>query len=107
MIIEHRPASGRAKRALPAWVLGAIVAAYILIVLNRTLWSEVHAALEGSRGVSGFWALSVTVYCRLIGNLVLTLALVAWPAVGKAFLALLNPVPAANPYYPQAFGARL
>jgi lipid A ethanolaminephosphotransferase len=107
MIIEHRPASGRAKRAMPAWVLGAIVAAYILIVLNRTLWSEVHAALEGSRGVSGFWALSVTVYCRLIGNLVLTLALVTWPRVGKALLALLILVSAASAYYAQTFGARL
>jgi lipid A ethanolaminephosphotransferase len=107
MIIEHRPASGRAKRAMPAWVLGAIVAAYILIVLNRTLWSEVHAALEGSRGVSGFWALSVAVYCRLIGNLVLTLALVTWPRVGKALLALLILVSAASAYYAQTFGARL
>jgi len=107
MIIEHRPASGRAKRAMPAWVLGAIVAAYILIVLNRTLWSEVHAALEGSRGVSGFWSLSVTVYCRLIGNLVLTLALVTWPRVGKALLALLILVSAASAYYAQTFGARL
>lgn len=107
MIIQDRSASGRAKRAMPAWVLGAIVAAYILIVLNRTLWSEVHAALEGSRGVSGFWALSVTVYCRLIGNLVLTIALVTWPRIGKALLALLILVSAASAYYAQTFGARL
>ncbi len=108
MIIQYRSASGRAKRAMPAWVLGAIVAAYILIVLNRTLWSEVHAALEGSRGVSGFWALSVTgLYCRLIGNLVLTIALVTWPRIGKALLALLILVSAASAYYAQTFGARL
>jgi lipid A ethanolaminephosphotransferase len=107
MIIQDRPASGRAKWALPAWALGAIVAVYILVALNRTLWPEVREALAASQGLPGFWALSVTVYCRLVGNLVLTLALAMWPRIGKGLLALLILVSAASAYYEQTFGARL
>ncbi|QWT22345.1 phosphoethanolamine--lipid A transferase [Bacillus sp. NP157] len=106
MIIQDRP-SGRAKWALPAWLLGAIVAVYILAILNRSLWTEVHQALSASSGVDGFWALSVTVFCRLVGNLVLTLALVMWPRIGKPLLALLILVSAASAYYASTFGVRL
>lgn len=107
MIIQDRSAAGRAKRGVPAWVLGAVVGVYILAVLNRTLWPEVHAALAASQGLPGFWALSVTVYCRLVGNLVLTLALIMWPRIGKFLLALMILVSAASAYYEQTFGARL
>ena len=107
MIIQERPSAHRARFAVPAWLLGAIVAVYILAVLNRGLWAEVHSSLEASRGIAGFGALSVTVYCRLVGNLVLTLALVTWPRVGKALLALLIVVSAASAYYEQTFGVRL
>src|ERR1700710_2740926 len=107
MILQARPAAGRSKRGVPAWLLGAIVGVYILAVLNRTLWPEVREALTASQGLPGFWALSVTVYCRLIGNLVLTLALAMWPRVGKFSLALLIVVSAASAYYDQTFGARL
>ncbi|HXP01309.1 MAG TPA: phosphoethanolamine--lipid A transferase [Luteibacter sp.] len=107
MIIQGRAATRRAKRAVPAWALGAAVAVYILVALNRNLWSELHDALAASQGMAGFWTLSVTVCCRLVGNLVLTLALVMWPRIGKALLALLIIVSAASAYYAQTFGARL
>src|ERR1700749_1480270 len=107
MIIQDRTAMRRAKPAVPAWALGAMVAVYILVALNRSLWAELHDALEASRGMAGFWALSVTVWCRLVGNLVLTLALVMWPRIGKALLALLIVVSAVSAYYAQTFGARL
>jgi len=107
MLIQDRNASRRTTWALPAWALGALVAIYILAVLNRGLWAEVHTALEGSRGVSGFEALRLTVWCRLVGNLVLTLALVTWKRIGKPLLALLILVSAASAYYEQTFGVRL
>lgn len=107
MIIQDRPAMRRAKWALPAWLLGAIVAIYILVVLNRSLWSEVHQALAASRDMAGFWSLSVTICCRLVGNLVLTLALVTWPRIGKALLAVLILLSAASAYYADTFGVRL
>ncbi|MGF6493274.1 lipid A ethanolaminephosphotransferase [Luteibacter sp. 621] len=107
MIIRDNVGARRAKWALPAWGLGAIVAVYILAVLNRGLWSELAHALEASRGTPGFWGLSVAVCCRLVGNLVLTLALVTWPRVGKALLAILILVSAASAYYTETFGVHL
>jgi lipid A ethanolaminephosphotransferase len=107
MIVQDQVADGHAKRALPALLLGAIVAVYILAVLNRSLWSELQAALSASRHMDGFWALSVTVCCRLVGNLVMILALVTWPRIGKVLLAVLILVSAASAYYAQTFGVRL
>ncbi|QDE40197.1 phosphoethanolamine--lipid A transferase [Luteibacter pinisoli] len=107
MIIQDYAAARRFKRGIPAWLLGALVAVYILAVLNRSLWSEFHAALGASKGMAGFWVLSAAVTCRLIGNLVLTLALVTWPRIGKALLAILILVSAASAYYTQTFGVRL
>jgi lipid A ethanolaminephosphotransferase len=107
MIIQERSASRRVKWVMPAWALGAIVAIYILAVLNRSVWSEAHAALAASSGLAGAWTLSMTVWCRLIGNLVLTLALVMWPRVGKPMLAVLILVSAASAFYEQTFGVRL
>lgn len=107
MIIRDNVEARRAKWALPAWGLGAIVAVYILAVLNRGLWSELVHALEASRGMAGFWGLSVAVCCRLVGNLVLTLALVFWPRVGKPLLAVLILVSAASAYYTETFGVHL
>lgn len=107
MIIQDQPSQRRARRALPAWALGAVVAVYILAVLNRGLWTELHAALAASQGIQGFWGLSVTVCCRLVGNLVLTLALVMWPRIGKALLALLIVISAASAFYADTFGVRL
>jgi lipid A ethanolaminephosphotransferase len=107
MIIQDYAAARRLKRGIPAWLLGALVAVYILVVLNRSLWSEFHAALDASKGMAGFWVLSAAVTCRLIGNLVLTLALVMWPRIGKALLAILILVSAASAYYTQTFGVRL
>ncbi|MDR6935178.1 phosphoethanolamine--lipid A transferase [Luteibacter sp. 3190] len=113
-IHTHSPAlsAGRsrmraARRGVPAWALGAIVALYMLTVLNRELWTQVHDALAASRGTPGFWLLSVTVCCRLVGNLVLTLALVTWPRIGKPILALLILVATASAYYADAFGVHL
>jgi lipid A ethanolaminephosphotransferase len=107
MIIQDYAAARRLKRGIPAWLLGALVAVYILVVLNRSLWSEFHTALDASKGMAGFWVLSAAVTCRLIGNLVLTLALVMWPRIGKALLAILILVSAASAYYTQTFGVRL
>ncbi|WP_413623614.1 phosphoethanolamine transferase [Luteibacter sp. Lutesp34] len=107
MIIRDNVAQGHAKRTLPAVALGAIVAVYILAVLNRSLWSELHDALSASRSMDGFWTLSVSVCCRLVGNLVLILALVTWPRIGKPLLAALILVSAASAYYAQTFGVRL
>ncbi|WP_250625770.1 phosphoethanolamine transferase [Pinirhizobacter soli] len=107
MIIQDGPVARRAKWALPAWGLCAVVAVYIFIALNHSLWQEVHEALEASRGTSGFYALSVTVCCRLVGNLGLTLALLTWPRIGKALLAVLILVSAASAYYADTFGVRL
>jgi len=97
----------RPRRTIPAWVLGAFVAIYLLAVLNRSLWSELHEALSASRDMPGFWMLGVTVCCRLIGNLVLTIALVTWPRIGKPLLALLIFVSAASAFYAETFGVRL
>jgi lipid A ethanolaminephosphotransferase len=102
-VLSHRGA----RRAIPAWVLGAIVAVYLLAVLNRSLWGEVRDALAASHGIAGWWALGITVCCRLVGNLVLTLALVMWPRVGKALLAILVLVAAASAFYASTFGVRL
>lgn len=107
MSVRDIAAIVRQKRTVPAWVLGAIVAVYILAVLNRTLWGELHEALSASRDIPGFWMLSVTVCCRLIGNLVLTIALVMWPRIGKPLLALLILVSAASAFYAETFGVRL
>ena len=107
MIIRNHAAEGHDKWALSALALGAAVAIYILAVLNRSLWSELHEALSASRDMEGFWTLSVGVCCRLVGNLVLILALVTWPRVGKPLLAALILVSAASAYYAQTFGVRL
>lgn len=107
MIMQDHVAGRHDKRALPALALAAAVAVYILAVLNRSLWSELHEALSASRNMEGFWTLSVGVCCRLVGNLVLILALVTWPRVGKPLLAALILVSAASAYYAQTFGVRL
>lgn len=107
MISQENMGMRRPRRSIPAWLLGALVAAYILIALNRSLWAEVHDTLAASRGLAGFWALSVTVWCRLVANLILTLALVIWPRIGKTLLVLLILVSAASAYYTQTFGVRL
>lgn len=107
MPLPDRLPSRRPPFAVPAWLLAAVVALYILLVLNRSLWVEVHDALAASRGATGFGMLGVAVYGRLIGNLVLTLALVTWPRIGKPLLALLILVSAASAYYAQSFGVRL
>ncbi|HEY4146147.1 phosphoethanolamine--lipid A transferase [Pinirhizobacter sp.] len=106
MIIQD-PVAIRGERVLPAWVLGSMVAIYILAALNVSLWSEVREALSASRGTAGFYALSVTVCCRLVGNLMLTLALVTWPRIGKPLLAILILLSAASAYYADTFGVRL
>ncbi|MGN6481675.1 phosphoethanolamine transferase [Luteibacter sp.] len=107
MLIQEHTVRRGAKRGIPAWLLGVTVALYILAVLNRPLWGEVHSALEVSRGTAGFWALSVSIWCRLVANLVLTLALVIWPRISKPLLALLILVSAASAYYTQTFSVRL
>ncbi|HEY4294339.1 phosphoethanolamine--lipid A transferase [Luteibacter sp.] len=107
MIVQDQAARGPEKRALPALVLSAAVAVYILAALNRSLWSELHEALSASRNMEGFWALSATVCCRLAGNLIMIVALVTWPRIGKGLLALLILVSAASAYYAQTFGVRL
>lgn len=107
MFIEERSSSRRLRRGMPAWLLGALVALYILVVLNRSLWGEVHDALAASSGTAGYGALSISIWCRLIANLVLTLALVTWPRIGKPLLSLLILVAAASAYYTQTFGVRL
>jgi lipid A ethanolaminephosphotransferase len=107
MIIEETSVSRRSKRAVPAWLLGALVVAYILIALNRSLWGEAHDALAASQGTAGFWALSIAVWCRLVANMVVTVALVLWPRIGKPLLAILILVSAASAYYTQTFGVRL
>lgn len=107
MIIQDRPAARRATWALPAWALGALVAVYILAALNHSLWIEVRTSLAASSGLAGFGALSAAVYCRLVGNLILTLALVTWPRIGKPLLAILILVSAASAYYVDTFGVRL
>lgn len=107
MPLPDRSPSRRPPFAVPAWLLAAVVALYILLVLNRSLWAEVHDALAASRGATGFGMLGVAVYGRLIANLVLTLALVTWPRIGKPLLALLILVSAASAYYAQSFGVRL
>lgn len=107
MPVFQRSSSHRSRFALPAWLLAVAVALYILLVLNRSLWAEVHEALSASRGAVGFGALGLAVYCRLIGNLALTIALLTWPRIGKPLLALLILVSAASAYYAQTFGVRL
>lgn len=107
MLVQDQVAEGHAKRALPALALGVAVAVYILAVLNRSLWSELHEALFASRNMEGFWTLSVAVCCRLVGNLIMILALVTWPRIGKGLLAILILVSAASAYYAQTFGVRL
>jgi len=107
MTVQAIVAPGRMRRAIPAWLLGAIVAIYMLAVLNRSLWVELHDALSASRDMPGFWMLSVTVCCRLVANLILTIALVMWPRIGKPLLALLIVVSAASAFYAETFGVRL
>lgn len=107
MPVFDRATSRPSRIALPAWLLAVVVAVYILLVLNRSLWTEVHEALAASRGAEGFGSLGLAVYCRLIGNLALTIALVTWPRIGKPLLALLVLVSAASAYYAQTFGVRL
>jgi lipid A ethanolaminephosphotransferase len=107
MPVFDRSTSRPSRVALPAWLLAVVVAVYILLVLNRSLWTEVHEALAASRGAEGFGSLGLAVYCRLIGNLALTIALVTWPRIGKPLLALLVLVSAASAYYAQTFGVRL
>jgi lipid A ethanolaminephosphotransferase len=102
-----RLAGFRQRWAVPAWLLGLAVAIYMLAMFNHRLWVEASEALAISDHMPGQWMLVTAVCLRLFGNMLLTVALLLWPRVGKPLLALLIVVAASSAYNIDSFGVRL
>lgn len=92
---------------MPAWLLGLLVGGYMLALFNHRLWFELDEAFAATGGMHAHALLASAVILRLVGSLVLTLALVLWPWIGKPLLAVLLVVAAASAYFIDKFGVRL
>lgn len=101
------PALSRPRRGMPAWLLGLLVGAYMLVLFNHQLWLELAQAFAATGGMQAHALLATAVVLRLLGSLVLTLALLLWPRIGKPLLAILLVVAAASAYFIDNFGVRL
>ena len=106
MAFSMKHASG-ARRALPAWLLGALVAAYLLAILNHTFWHVFAASFAASGGIARQWPFALSVGLRVVCLQLVIVAAVLWPRAGKPLLALLILVAAASAYYMDNFGAWL
>jgi lipid A ethanolaminephosphotransferase len=101
------PAAPRLRRAMPAWLLGLLVGGYMLALFNHQLWLELVNAFAATGGMQAHPLLALAMILRLLGSLVLTLALLLWPRIGKPLLAILLVVAAASAYFIDHFGVRL
>jgi lipid A ethanolaminephosphotransferase len=93
--------------AMPAWLLGVLVALYMLLVLNHTFWHQWVQSFAGSGGIGEQWPFALSVAVRVVCLELVIVALVLWPRAGKPLLALLILVAAASAYYMDNFGAWL
>lgn len=106
MKIFDRHEDGR-RRAMPAWLLGALVALYMLVFLNHMFWHQLVQSFAGSGGMQAQLPFALSVCLRVICLELIIVAVVLWPRVGKPLLALLILVAAASAYYMDNFGAWL
>jgi len=98
---------GGRRRAVPAWLLGALVALYMLALLNHTFWHLFVQSFAASGGIAGQLPFALSVGARVVCLELVIVAVVLWPRAGKPLLALLILVAAASAYYMDNFGAWL
>ncbi|PWK84350.1 phosphoethanolamine transferase [Fulvimonas soli] len=98
--------TGAWRRGMPSWWLGLLVALYFLIFLNHTMWRELAGDFAPTGGIGAQPLFALAVALRIVGNVLLVVALSLWPRVGKPLLALLLVVGAASAYHMDVYGVR-